>query len=192
MTVANDIVYSDAAGRELRLDSYSPADAGNSRKTAIVLIHGGGWMTGARGMLAPLAGAFAAQGFTVVAPEYRLIPEAAWPAQIDDITAAVRWVAANTDQLGVDKIVMAGGSAGGHLALLATANLQGEVPVAAVISLFAASALSPEPRPAKGLFGAPMLFGPNPDPKHSRPPIRSTRSARTFLRSSCSMAQRTG
>ena len=170
MAVTNDTVYGDAAGRELKLDTYGPAHAGEAKNTAIVLIHGGGWMTGARGMMAPLAGALSAQGFTVVAPEYRLIPEAPWPAQIDDITAAIRWVHANADQLNVakDRIVIAGGSAGGHLALLATANLQGEVPIAAVISLFAASALSTEERPAKGLFNGAMLVGPNPSPEAFR------------------------
>ena len=167
MATANNIVYGGTAERELMLDTYSPEQGAKANGAAIVLIHGGGWMTGARGMLAPLAGALAAQGFVVVTPEYRLVPEAPWPAQIDDITAAVRWVAANAEKLGVskDRIVVAGGSAGGHLALLATAQLRGEVPVAAVVSLFAASALSAEERPAKGLFGGTMLFGPNPSPE---------------------------
>lgn len=164
MAVTNDIVFAGAGARELKLDTYSPADGSKATKTAIVLIHGGGWMTGARGMMAPLANALSAHGHVVVAPEYRLVPEAPWPAQIDDITAAVRWVAANAEKLGVskDRIVVAGGSAGGHLALLATARLRGEVPVAAVISLFSASALSTEQRPAKGLFTGTMLLGPNP------------------------------
>jgi len=166
MTEAKEIVYGGTAERELKLDIYSASPDSKPTKMAIVLIHGGGWMTGARGMLAPLASALSAKGFVVIAPEYRLIPEAPWPAQINDITAAVRWVAANADQLGVSKnrIVIAGGSAGGHLALLATAQLREEIPVAAVVSLFAASALTTEERPAKGLFNGTMLVGPNPSP----------------------------
>lgn len=165
MITNNDITYSTSGDRALKLDTYSPAAGERLNKTAIVLIHGGGWMTGARGMMAPLAQAFVARGFVVVAPEYRLIPEAPWPAQIDDVTAAVRWVAANAEQLGISKdhIVIAGGSAGGHLALLAAARLRQEMSIAAVISLFAASALSLEERPAKGLFSGAMLLGPNPD-----------------------------
>lgn len=167
MAVTNDIVYHTSGDRELKLDTYGPAAGSKATNTAIVLIHGGGWMTGARGMMAPLANALSTQGFTVVAPEYRLIPEAPWPAQIDDITAAVEWVAENTEKLGVakDRIVLAGGSAGGHLALLATARVKNRIPVAATISLFAASALTTEERPAKGLFGGTMLLGPNPSPE---------------------------
>ncbi|EHJ59560.1 hypothetical protein NSU_3443 [Novosphingobium pentaromativorans US6-1] len=160
----NDIVYGGTAERELKLDTYAPQEGGSAARTAIVLIHGGGWMTGARGMMAPLASALTEKGFVVVAPEYRLVPESPWPAQIDDIVSAVRWVSENADKLGVakDRIVLAGGSAGGHLALLATARLRGEVPVAAVLSLFAASALSTDERPAKGLFNGTMLVGPAP------------------------------
>ena len=167
MAVTKDIVYHTSATRELKLDTYSPPPGTKATKTAIVLIHGGGWMTGERGMMAPLANALAAQGFMVIAPEYRLIPEAPWPAQIDDITAAVSWVAANAEGLGIarDRIVLAGGSAGGHLALLATARLRQEIPIAAVLSLFSASALSVEERPAKGLFNATMLVGPKPAPE---------------------------
>lgn len=123
-------------------------------------------MTGAKGMVFPLATALARKGFVVVAPEYRLIPEAAWPAQIDDVTAAVRWVASQSEQLGInrERIVLAGGSAGGHLALLATAKLQGEVPIAAILSLFSASSLSVgRERPEKGSFDASMLVGADAD-----------------------------
>ena len=60
-------------------------------------------------------------GFVAVAPEYRLLGEAAWPAQIEDVKAAVRWTRANAERLDIhpDRIVVQGFSAGGHLALLA-------------------------------------------------------------------------
>jgi len=55
-----------------------------------------------------------------VACEYRLSGEAAWPAQIHDVKAAVRWMRANADRLGIDpdKICVTGNSAGAHLALM--------------------------------------------------------------------------
>ena len=166
MAVVQDISYGSSGTRELKLDTYTPKSGVTSTRTAIILVHGGGWMTGAKGMVFPLATALARKGFVVVAPEYRLIPEAAWPAQIDDVTAAVRWVASQSEQLGInrERIVLAGGSAGGHLALLATAKLQGEVPIAAILSLFSASSLSVgRERPEKGSFDASMLVGADAD-----------------------------
>jgi acetyl esterase/lipase len=58
-----------------------------------------------------------------VACEYRLSGEAHWPAQIHDVKAALRWMRANANRLGIDanKLYVTGNSAGAHLALMLTA-----------------------------------------------------------------------
>jgi acetyl esterase/lipase len=81
-------------------------------------IHGGGWVGGDH--YGPANFPFAAQGYFTVSMEYRLSTEAAFPAQIHDCKAAVRWLRANARQYNInpDKIGVWGTSAGGHLAAL--------------------------------------------------------------------------
>lgn len=161
MAIEQDVVYDTVNGRELRADLYRPEGGGVPTRTAIVLIHGGGWILGDRHMMEPLGSAFAARGFLAVAVEYRLVREAAWPAQLDDILTAVRWLADNAQRLGIDpaRIVVGGASAGGQLAMMAAASLRDRPRVAAVISLFTASDLTVDPAPARGQFGAAALLG---------------------------------
>ena len=163
--MSNDtsITYAAPGGRELKLDLYRPQEDSVPTRTAVVIVHGGGWMLGERGMVAPLAKEFAAQGFLAVPVEYRLVKEAPWPAQRDDVVAAAEWVAANAGELGIDadRIVFAGSSAGGHLALMAAAALGGKARIGAVLSLFSASELTLEQPAPKGTFGAPQLVGPD-------------------------------
>jgi len=161
MPVEQDVVYNTVNGRELRADLYRPEGGGVPTRTAVVLLHGGGWILGDRHMMEPLGKAFAARGFLAVAVEYRLVREAPWPAQLDDVVAAVHWLADNAERLGIDRnrIVVGGASAGGQLAMMAAASLRDKPRVAAVISLFTASDLTVDPAPARGQFGAAMLLG---------------------------------
>lgn len=114
-----DVTYGDAGDRPLRLDIYEPEGA--RRGTAAILVHGGGWVQGSKSMLAEHARQLARDGFTVFVPEYRLTPEAPWPAQIHDVKRAIRWVRSQAGAFGFDpgKIVLQGHSAGAHLVLLA-------------------------------------------------------------------------
>lgn len=159
----SSITYAAPGGRELKLDLYRPEGGTVPTRTAVIIVHGGGWMLGERGMVAPLANAFAARGFLAVPVEYRLVREAPWPAQRDDIVAAAQWVAANAADLGIDagRIVLAGSSAGGHLALMAAAALGGKARIGAVVSLFSASELTLDQPAPKGTFAAPQLVGPD-------------------------------
>jgi len=87
-------------------------------RPALVFFHGGAWVLGDRGDVDPLIFEAAEMaGFHVVSVGYRLATEAAWPAQIHDANAAVRWIKQNSAELGVDpdKLIVVGGSAGAHL-----------------------------------------------------------------------------
>ena len=161
MQIDRDITYAAPGGRDLKLDLFRPEGDVVPTRTAVILVHGGGWIVGERGMITPLAEQFAAQGYLAIPVEYRLVREAPWPAQRDDVVAAIEWVSANAGNLGIDanRIVVGGGSAGGHLALMATAQLGGRERVAAVLSLFSASELSLEQPAPAGMFAAPQLVG---------------------------------
>jgi acetyl esterase/lipase len=125
-----DLTYSVLPGfRPLRLDLYEPPGAPGSHPL-VVFIHGGGWMSGHTrhsgafedwpGVLASLA----AKGYVVASVEYRLSGEAPFPAAIQDIKAAIRWLRARALQYGIDRqrAVVWGGSAGGQLAALAATS----------------------------------------------------------------------
>jgi acetyl esterase/lipase len=127
VTGISDVTYESLPGfRPLTLDLYLPADR-NPLHPLVLYIHGGGWTTGHSrqsgafddfpGVLASLA----ARGYLVASLNYRLSGEAPFPAAIQDVKAAIKFIRAHGDEYGVDKSrgVVWGGSAGGHLAALA-------------------------------------------------------------------------
>ena len=117
-----DITYASYDGRTLKLDLYKPREK-LGKLPAIVCIHGGGWAEGGRKNYTKVAQALASHGYVAVTISYRLSGEAVFPAAIMDCKAAVRFLRAHAQTLGInsDKIGAIGSSAGGHLAaLLAT------------------------------------------------------------------------
>lgn len=104
--------------RNLLLDVFYPTEISKKKRTAIIIIHGGGWRTGNRTQHYPLAQTLASLGYVCFTPEYRLSTEALYPAAILDLQAAIRWVHSNAAIYNIDgdKIVALGFSAGGELA----------------------------------------------------------------------------
>lgn len=128
VTAQADVVFSTIPGfRPLTLDLYRVTAAKGARPL-VIYVHGGGWMGGHTrqsgafsnfpGVLAELAG----RGYIVASLEYRLSREAPFPAAIDDVRAAIRFLRANAARFGLDpaRVAIWGGSAGGQLAALAT------------------------------------------------------------------------
>ncbi len=99
----------------VKADVYRPEDA--RVLPAVLMVHGGGWTGGSKEAMRPLAKALAARGWVVVCASYRLAGQAAYPAAVHDVKAAVRWLRAHADELGLDpqRVGAVGGSAGGHL-----------------------------------------------------------------------------
>ncbi len=124
VSVERDIVFATGATRDLLLNVYKPAVA--DKQTLILHLHGGGFRGGDRNGCR-LAEPLAALGYVSVASQYTFGTEAKWPAQINDVKAAIRWARAHAGDLGADpaKIVIMGYSAGANLALTAagTPNL---------------------------------------------------------------------
>lgn len=126
VTVRRRVPYAADVSRKLRLDVYSPNEAGadgdGGSRPAILQIHGGAWITGSRHEQGvPLLSHLAANGWVGFNADYRLGPRARWPAQIADVKRAIAWVRRNGPEFGADPsfIAITGGSAGGHLSALA-------------------------------------------------------------------------
>ena len=117
--VIPNIVYSVANNYECKLDVYQRRSADGSRTPTVVYIHGGGWVAGTKESSVMGILPWLELGFSVVNVEYRLAPVSLAPAAVQDCRLAFRWVWKNAAKYGFDtsRIVVTGGSAGGHLAL---------------------------------------------------------------------------
>ncbi|MCD5408759.1 alpha/beta hydrolase [Candidatus Bipolaricaulota bacterium] len=122
VTELHDVVYRTVDGISLALDIYLPDGPGPH--PAILFVHGGAWHTGDKRRLAPLARFFAERGYVGFSVSYRLAPAFTYPAPLEDLRCAVKWIRGHAADYGVDpgRIAAVGTSAGGHLvALLGTA-----------------------------------------------------------------------
>jgi acetyl esterase/lipase len=119
LTIDQDIAYSKVGSRELKLDIARPAE-GDGPFPAVLVIHGGAWRQGNKADVRPILPQFVEHGFVAISPEYRLCPQNAFPAQIHDVKAAVRWLKVNAKKYRInpDRIGAMGFSAGGHLAMM--------------------------------------------------------------------------
>jgi acetyl esterase/lipase len=128
--ILRDIVFAQIGTQALRLDVHLPLR--KPRSPLIVWVHGGAWRSGSREEM-PL-GKLVEAGYAVVCADYRLSPQAKFPAQVHDLKAAVRFLRGQDGPWSeaARKVVMAGDSAGAHLAALVGvsnghAELEGEI-----------------------------------------------------------------
>jgi acetyl esterase/lipase len=121
VTSVLDVVYGEIDGQPVLLDVALPPDRAYPRP-AVILLHGGGLAFGDKaGLLAPLTTELAQAGYVTFNLNYRLFGEDgsnAWPAQLDDVQRAVRWVRTNAATYGVDpdRVAAFGHSSGAQLA----------------------------------------------------------------------------
>jgi acetyl esterase/lipase len=119
--VQQDVPYGTVGGHPLLLDVYQPTEHSDLRP-AVVLIHGGGWTSFDKSTMRRLGMFLAESGFVAFSVDYRLFHdnENLWPAQLDDVQRAVRWIRANATKYRVDAghIGAFGHSAGAQLASL--------------------------------------------------------------------------
>ena len=85
----------------------------SEKRPAVVLVHGGGFRGGARQSYLPVAIKLAERGYVAATVSYRLAPRHQFPAAVEDVKAAVRYLRANADRFGIDpdRIGAMGGSA---------------------------------------------------------------------------------
>jgi acetyl esterase/lipase len=120
-SVYRDVPYAMPEGRKLRLDAYVPDDGINP---GVVVLFEGGWVSGNKRDWRTEGERLAAEGLAAFVIDYRLSPPggtAHAPAAVEDVRAAISWVRTNAAIYRVDptKVGALGGSAGGHLAMMA-------------------------------------------------------------------------
>ncbi len=133
----HDIEFAKPNGTSLTLDAYVPD--GKGPFATVIVVHGGGWVNGTkRTYVPPLFPPLTEAGFAWFTINYRLAKEAPYPAALEDVLAAVRWVKAHAKEYKVDprRIALMGESAGGHLVALAAVKATKQEQVAAVVEFY--------------------------------------------------------
>ncbi|HZZ58441.1 MAG TPA: alpha/beta hydrolase, partial [Opitutaceae bacterium] len=161
-----NVPYGQVGANTLRLDLCVPSGPGPF--AGVILVHGGGWAGGdkekdPRPLLAPLTSA----GFAWFSINYRLAPRYRYPACLDDVYTAIRWVKAHAATYRVDpsRLALVGESAGGYLVEMAATEGGPDTRVAAVVPFFGPSDLLAQAvgrdgglrRDLKFLFGCSAL-----------------------------------
>jgi alpha-L-fucosidase 2 len=134
-----DLEYGAAGGEQLLLDVSVPPAPGPH--PVAILVHGGGWTGGDKAAseggagIAPWFSALTNANYVWFSINYRLAPKHRWPACLEDVITAIRWVKANAARFGGDpeRIGLFGHSAGGHLACLAGTVVDDSARVQAVV-----------------------------------------------------------
>lgn len=118
-TVERDVTYCSANGQALKLDFYHPT-AGTGPYPLVMLVHGGGWVSGDKGdsSILTVNNELLSHGIAVASVNYRFAGTVQWLDMVRDIKCAARFLRANAETYGIDsdRFGILGGSAGGHLA----------------------------------------------------------------------------
>lgn len=115
-----NIEYKKVDTVSLQLDMYKSKDL-QKPAPAMIFIHGGAWKSGKRSDYVSYLVKYAKKGFVTITVSYRLAQVAKFPAAVQDVNCAVQWVRDHADEYGIDasRMVLIGGSAGGHLSMMA-------------------------------------------------------------------------
>lgn len=176
-----DIPYTFPGGITKYFDLIVPHNLKKDISTLLVWVHGGGWCSGSKRIQNEFH-RFCYRGYPMLAIDYRFIQDALFPAQLIDCKSAVRWIRAHAAEYGIkaDRIIVGGGSAGGHLASLMAMtnndprydigdNLEYSSAVDAVVDLWGLTDLTPE-SPAwdarKSLVDGDPVLGREQSPLH--------------------------
>ncbi|MBS7241604.1 MAG: alpha/beta hydrolase [Treponema sp.] len=168
--------------KDLKMDIIYPEDFSKKRYPCIVWICGGGWLTMNKSAHLAYLSKIAMAGFVVASVQYRTSNEAFFPAQLEDVKAAIRYLRAHADRFRINpkKFGVSGESAGGHLAslaALATAKkfdvgeyLKESSSVQAACPWYPPADFGTFPKPPEGYDLTPphillMGFNPERDPK---------------------------
>jgi len=163
--IQEGVVFGSTGSRDLRCDVFRPSEPNG---VGVLLLHGGGYKIGDRGLMRGYGIQMARRGYACVSSEYRLSEEAAWPAQQQDVEAAIGWMQTNAESLGMDpgKFVLWGNSAGGHMALLLASRFSSGTgadvqrnPIAAAVTYYPITIYEPEMGRCWELFCPPMFPG---------------------------------
>lgn len=169
-TVERDLAY--GPGARQRLDLYRP-DGAAADAPVMVFFYGGNWQTGSKDLYRFVGQAFASRGYVTAIPDYRLWPEARYPAFVEDGALAVRWLEDQPATAGARPVYLAGHSAGAYIAAMLTLDRRwlGETDAAAGCRRIAAAAGLAGPYDFLPLNDSVLeeIFGPGPASPTSQP-----------------------
>lgn len=165
-SVQRDLAYGPAARQ--RLDLYLPDGAG-ADTPLLVFFYGGNWQSGSKDLYGFVGQAFASRGYVTAIPDYRLYPEARYPAFVEDGAMVVAWLRARTSTGGNRNMFLAGHSAGAYIAAMLTLDRRwleaaGAGPIAAAAGLAGPYDFLPLNDPV-----LEEIFGPGPASPASQP-----------------------
>lgn len=124
--VASDVSYGQENRQQLNVWKPDVAPGSDAKLPVLVFYYGGSWNSGDRNHYAFAARAYAARGFLVVLPDYRLYPETRFPSMLEDTAASIAWTHANIGKYGgdADNIFIAGHSAGAYNVVMTALDRQ--------------------------------------------------------------------
>jgi acetyl esterase/lipase len=116
-----NVEYGKVGDESLRLDLYTPVELPKDParlRPGLIMIHGGGWSGGDKAEYATFGKEMASRGYVAASVNYRFAPKHHYPANIDDVQRAVRWLRQHAKENSMDpeRVGATGSSAGGHLA----------------------------------------------------------------------------
>jgi len=132
-----DFVYKQSAGVPQHVEVYFPPEwkPAGPKVPGVLLFHGGGWVGGDLSQFRPFCAYLASRGLVAATANYRMLPKGEVTKQADggdlrkrvcvtEAKSAIRWMKQHADELGIDpqRLIVGGGSAGGHISVLATTN----------------------------------------------------------------------
>jgi acetyl esterase/lipase len=166
--VQTDVEYGNVAGESLKLDASVPDGAGPF--PAVILVHGGGWTGGDKSggpkkaaYMVPMHEPLERARFAWFSINYRLAPKYRYPACIEDVETAIRWIKSHAAEYRIDprRIAISGESAGGHLVALAAVRADESTRLAAIVPFYGPFDLSAPLKPGEPVHPAVVaLFGP--------------------------------
>ncbi|MEO1132318.1 MAG: alpha/beta hydrolase [Cyanobacteria bacterium J06639_1] len=156
----SEILFASPDGVPLTMEVYRPED--RTVYPAIVTIYGGAWQRGSASENARFNESLAARGFVVFAISYRHAPQFQFPAQLEDVRAAMRWIEQQAETYGADgdRVAVVGRSAGAQLAMLLGYGREFSGKIRAVVNFYGPVDL------AAGYRSPPI-----PDPINTRPTL---------------------
>jgi len=120
LQVYEGLEYKKVDSISLQLDIYKQKSQ-KEKAPVLIFIHGGSWSKGKRSDYLPYLIDYALKGYITATISYRLVKAAKYPAAVEDVKCAIGWIKDHAGEYGIDsnRIALIGGSAGGHLALMA-------------------------------------------------------------------------
>lgn len=160
-SVTPNVTYLTANNYEAKLDVYRRRGVDTPLPT-VISIHGGGWVNGTKEATSLFVLPYLEAGYNVVNITYRLARVSLAPAAVEDCRCALKWVASHAKEYGFDtsKLILTGGSAGGHLSLIT-----GMLPESAGLDRYCVAGPEPKVAAIVNWYGitdvADLLEGPN-------------------------------